>query len=62
MLLKRKYEQNKDHSFSQFVNIKAKGVMKNEYHSLLWSKQGKQKEYENSAIQLGEWIAKIITL
>ena len=28
MLLKRKYEQNKDHSFSQFVNIKAKGVMK----------------------------------
>ena len=24
----------------------------------MWSKQGKQKEYENSAIQLGEWIAK----
>ena len=43
MLLKRKYEQNKDHSFSQFVNIKAKGVMKNEYHSLLWSKQGNKK-------------------
>lgn len=31
---------------------------KNEYHSLLRSKQGKQKEYENSAILLGEWIAK----
>ena len=44
------------------LTLRQKGVMKNEYHSLLWSKQGKQKEYENSAIQLGEWIAKIITL
>ena len=40
------------------LTLRQKGVMKNEYHSLLWSKQGKQKEYENSAIQLGEWIAK----
>ena len=24
----------------------------------MWSKQREQKEYENSAIQLGEWIAK----
>ena len=38
--------------------MKTKKEYKNEYYSLLWSKQRKQKEYENSAIQLGEWIAK----
>jgi hypothetical protein len=36
---------SKNHYF--FDNIKnKKGVIKNEYYSLLWSKQRKQKEYE----------------